>query len=92
LIKFPAGNNLGTVLYNFPSYTSPTSVVLDNSGSVYFGAYGGIYRYISGSNAVMQITSNYYSTRVRMDLYGNLYSNDNMQYNIYRYNLTANYC
>jgi len=86
---------MGTVLYNFPSYTSPTSVVLDNSGSVYFGASGGIYRYVSSSNAVVQVaqqTYSYSSARIRMDSYGNLYSNDGMNNNIYRYNLTANYC
>jgi len=96
-MKFTAGNLLGAILYNLPTWSIPNSLLLDNAGSVYFAVSNVLYKYIPGLGTAIQVIStlsySYGSNSIRLDSSGNFYTNGNyMTFGIYKYNLTANYC
>jgi hypothetical protein len=93
-MKFTSGNSIGSVLFSWASSQTPCGLILDNAGGVYVGTYNGIFKWIAGSSNPVQVSSQLYfsGNRVRLDTYGNIYTNGYMNTNIVRYNITSNIC
>jgi len=93
-MKFTSGNSIGTALFTLPSYQAPMGLALDSAGSIYTGTYSGIFKWVVGSSSATQILSSvsWGTTRIRLDINGNIYTSGYSSSNIYRYNITSNSC
>ena len=93
-MKYTAGNSIGTLLFTTPSYQSVSGVAVDNGGAVYAGSYNGLYRYIPSSGGYLTIASSMYwgINRIWLDTAGNIFTSGYSSTNIYRFNITSNYC
>jgi hypothetical protein len=93
-MKFNAGSTVGTVLFTSTSYQTPNGLVVDNAGAVYTGSSSGVFKWNPGSSGSNQIISVVYwgISRIRLDTFGNIYTSGYSSSNIYRNNITANYC
>ena len=94
VMKYTAGNSIGTLLFTTPSYQSVSSVAIDNAGAVYADSSSGLYRYIPSSGGYLTITASVYwgIGRIWLDTAGNIFVSGHSSTNIYRFNITSNYC